>query len=326
MADFLITLRKVKKQGKTKTLTEEPGGTQFLAVPHDQDPDGEHICTKTDWLQGLTEQNQDCESLLFVIFGDQRDSANALATQRMLSKNLRALGFRGTVIGFDWLAPVGPLATWEDRDYARDAAKRFRDDCISTFCSQVIRSTNIPVHILAHGSGAYLLREAMTLADEKQGLKNQTWRVNQIALMGADISSRSLRGDSPRSSALLRHCYALTNYQNPYDDYLSQSNSRVQSLSERAGRVGLPRHDGNPKALNVNCGEQFSVLNHESPADNPLREANFAHKWYFSNSVLLQDFVHCMDGKIDRHYIPTRQRLHNELSLFNPESIFVLEE
>lgn len=323
MADFLVTMRKVKKSGKTKTLSEEPGAAQFLTVPHDQNPDAEHICTKKDWLQAIIENSQNCEPVIFLVHADQRDCSEALNIQRQFKQQIDRLGFKGNIIGFDWVAPVGSVASWEDRDHARECARRLRDDCIAILCQQQMKSCTMPVHILAHGSGAFVLREAMSLADEKQSLKNQTWRVNQIALIGADISSRSLRGDNPKSSAMLRHCHGLTNYQNPYDKQLSQSNAKHQPLSERAGRVGLPHNDCHPKAINVNCGEQYMMTD---PDLNKDLSGDTSHNWYLNSSVLLQDFLHCIEGKVDRHYIPTRHRQNGELTLYNPESIILLEE
>ena len=138
MADFSHHPAKSEETGQNQgPLTEEPGGNPIPRRSWRPKPRWRNtFCTKNGLAPSINRnKNDQCEPLLFVIFGDQRDTSNAMATQRELSKNLRRLGFRGTVIGFDWFAPIGPVRyLGRTADYARDSAKRFRDDCISTFC------------------------------------------------------------------------------------------------------------------------------------------------------------------------------------------------
>ncbi len=316
MADFMISMR--KKKAKTTALLNEMGATLFLTVPHDQDVSSDHSCTRKEWQTALSEALDNTGSVVCLIHSEQADAQAALSTQRQFAKQLKAQGHEGLVVGIDWVAPSGSLNVWDDRDAAREAAKKIRDDCIVMLCARQ-KDCSIDVHVLAHGSGAFVLREAMTLADEKQSFKNSFWSVSQVALVGADISSRSLRSDNPKSASLYRHCHGLSNYQNPYDEQLSL-------VSERAGRTGLPHNNRHRKSININCEEQFTVLDKQDRLDNPLKSSNFSHDWYLFNNVLLEDFVHCIHGNIDRHYIPTRRMHNGEVCLYNPESIILLEE
>ncbi len=329
MPDYMISVRKLKKKGSSKEWSDEfgSGPTQFLCVPDGFNAEFEHVCSRKEWIGHVVETvEKHGGPIIFFINGHQGNAKNTLTMQRQLRTQLHKLGFRGIVIGFDWPAPTGSVHEWDDRDSARDTARRFRDDVISILASQQHKSCDVEVHVLAHGTGAFVLREAMTLADEKQSLKNKFWTCNQIAFIGADISSRSLRSDNNKSASLYRHCHGLTNYQNPFDDALSLAHSKQAPLSERVGRVGLPHHERHRQSINVNCGDHYSVLEENAEQDNPLSSNQFAHDWYMSNAVLLQDFLHCVEGKIDRHYIPTRELRNNELSLYNPESIILLED
>lgn len=330
MNDLMISIRKIKKKKTGKVWNNDdtaPGSSQFLSMSNSSQCNPEDALSRKDWLTTVTQHcEQSSAPILCYIHGYQPDAGNALRTQRQLRQQLEKIGFDGLLIGFDWASPAVAVADWDDRDNAHDSARRLRDDCINVLCSQQDRDCATDVHVLAHGSGAWLLREAMTLADQKRSLKNRYWCVNQIAFIGADVSSRSLRSDNPKSRSLYRHCHGLTNYQNPGDDTLSLAHSKHAPLSERAGRVGLPRHERQHQSINVNCLDQYNIIAEENDESSKTQTGHFAHDWYLQNPVFLQDLLHCLNGRIDRHYIPTRHLINGELCLYNPESILVLED
>jgi esterase/lipase superfamily enzyme len=61
---------------------------------------------------------------------------------------------------------------------------------------------NINIHLLGHSTGAYVIMEAFNQAQKKGALYRAEWRVAQVALIGGDIASSSLRADSEWSAAL----------------------------------------------------------------------------------------------------------------------------
>ena len=226
-----------------------------------------------------------------------------------LKKQLKSQGFRGALVSFDWPSASVGINYLEDRADARLTAIRLVDDGITLFTTLQKRGCSINVHLLAHSTGAYIVREAFDDADDRRLIATTNWSVSQIAFIGADVSSRSMREDDSKSASLYRHCVRLTNYQNPYDSILKLSNIKRVGVAPRTGRVGLPG-SASPKAINVNCGEHFQTL---SEPTNP--HGAWSHSWHFHDNTIIKDLVYTIEGDIDRYYIPTRRRRGDDLFL-----------
>ena len=323
MSNFIVCVRNTKKDGDGRKFGNEPGPTIFLKVPVGKYPNPSQSISRRNWVSEVLNEAQTgvnditgkpTGDILVFIHGYNNSQEIVLKRHRKLEVDLRMAGFQGAVISYDWPSAQSGLNYLEDRDDAKDTARRLRDDCISLFSSQQVAGCEINVHLLGHSTGAYVIRHAFTDADEKSSIKNRPWSVSQIALIGGDISSRSLSINDSKTKSLYRHCVRLTNYQNPFDSVLKLSNTKRIGLSPRVGRIGLPG-DAHTKAVNVNCGQYFSQLDEEALSQGVDYYGNFKHSWHIGDMTFAKDLLATMMGDIDRHKIPTRKLMDGELIL-----------
>jgi esterase/lipase superfamily enzyme len=245
---------------------------------------------------------RDCGDILVFVHGYNNDLPTVMDRHRMLRENLDRAGFGGIVVSFDWPSNNIALNYLEDRSDARKTSIKLVDDCIRLFTITQLRGCAFNVHLLAHSTGAYVIREAFDDADDRRNIAATNWTASQIAFIAADVSSRSMSSRDSKSSSLFRHCVRLTNYQNPYDPVLKLSNIKRVGVAPRVGRIGLP--DGAPqKAVNVNCGPYFEPLEETGDVSGV-----WGHSWYFGDRGFADDLAHTLAGDIDRNYIPTRSR------------------
>ena len=326
MTDYVVCVRNKKTVAGEKVFGNEPGPTLFLRVPGDAYPRPSQAIARSAWVaevlsQAATGVNgmtaKPTGDILVFIHGYNSSQETVLKRHRRLAADLRSVGYQGAVVSYDWPSAQSGLNYLEDRDDAKDTARRLRDDCISLFSSQQAAGCEINVHLLGHSTGAYVIRNAFTDADEKTSIKNRPWTVSQIALIGGDISSRSLSDADSKSKSLFRHCVRLTNYQNPYDSVLKLSDTKRIGLAPRVGRVGLPG-DAPRKAVNVNCGPYFSGLDEHALTQGVDYYGSFDHSWHIGDITFATDLASTLAGDIDRHQIPTRRVLDGQLVLEPP--------
>ncbi|WP_319574289.1 alpha/beta hydrolase [uncultured Desulfobacter sp.] len=323
MSEYVVCVRNKKTKNREKVFGNEPGPTLFLKVPGDQYPKPSQAISRRDWVSeviaeaktGINEiTGQPTGDILVFIHGYNNSQEIVLKRHRKLESDLKNVGYKGAVISYDWPSAQSGLNYLEDRDDAKDTARRLRDDCISLFSSRQLAGCEINVHLLGHSTGAYVIRHAFTDADEKTSIKNRPWTVSQIAFIGGDISSRSMSVNDTKSKSLYRHCVRLTNYQNPYDSVLKLSNTKRIGLSPRVGRVGLP-DDAHKKAINLNCGPYFKRLDEDALSQGVDYYGSFPHSWHIGDETFAQDLALTIAGNIDRHKIPTRIVEDGELVL-----------
>ena len=314
--DYVFSVRGVRN-GK---FGNEPSASSFLEVPGNaNDLKPEQKITKAAWVRKVIEEAKHAPEggdvgrgdIVFYVHGFNNSTRAVLSRTRKIATGLRANGFKGVVVAFDWPSADSALNYLEDRMDAKQSAFRLVDEGIRTFAALQEPSCRINLHVLAHSMGAYVVREAFDDADDRPAIAASSWSVSQILLVAADVSASGMADGNPKSSSLYRHCVRLTNYYNHFDEVLSLSNVKRVGVSPRAGRVGLP--DTAPsKAVDIYCGQHYRDTHGTSDAAK-------GHNWYFDDAVFLRDAFHTIDGKIDRADIPTRLRTTtNDLALAKP--------
>ena len=305
--DYLICTRNRKGQ----RFGSEPGPTRFLKVPAGATrPLPRHaITSKVQWVDEVMSQakpgaspsdSQPSGDILFFVHGYNNSPKVVLARQRLLIKDLEDAGFGGVVVGFDWPSGSSALNYLEDRSDARQTALRLVTDGIKRFAARQAVGCNVNLHILAHSTGAFVIREAFDDADDTAAIANISWTVSQIVLIAADVSRKAMSAGDSKSSSIYRHCVRLTNYSNPYDKVLKLSNIKRVGVAPRAGRVGLP-HDAGEKAVNVDCGNHFSKLDEREDAIG-----SWSHSWHIGDPQFTKDLLETLRGDVDRHCLETR--------------------
>ena len=300
MPDFVISVRR-RRRGR---FVAEPGRTRFLVVPGGALPaPGQAVRSRSAWLASLLAAG-DGRSVLVFVHGYASSLGDVMWRHRRLESNLRAAGFTGSLVSFDWPSADCTLNYLEDRDDAKATALALVRDGIALICRRGQDRCDVAVHVLAHSMGAYVVREAFDDADDRRALAEVNWSVAQMVFVAADVSRRSLSESDARSRSLYRHCARLTNYSNPYDAALAISNVKRIGVAPRAGRVGLPE-DAPRKAVDVDCGAHWSELNEDAAE----RRGRFDHSWHFGDGVFVRDLAATLRGQVDRHRLVTRRVL-----------------
>jgi len=318
MSDYIICVRNVRK-GKYGT---EPGPTKFLKLRGNELPNPtkkRQKLTQNDWKNEVSREastgfNENSEmptgDILVFIHGYNNNQKVVMQRHRQLKKDLADVGYKGAVVSFDWPSASSAINYLEDRSDAKITALRLVKDCINLFTITQSKGCELNVHLLAHSTGAYVIREAFDDADDRPKIALTNWSVSQICYIGADVSSKSMKASDSKSSSIYRHCARLTNYWNPYDSVLKLSNVKRVGVAPRVGRIGLP--DTAPqKSVDVDCGDYFDSLD----ADNATFHGTFCHSWHVGDKLFAEDLMHTLAGDIDRNRIPTRASQNGRLVL-----------
>lgn len=319
MPDYVISVRNIRNG----VFGDEPGATRFLKVPGNRSPAPVHGMARTRWIKEVMDASKsgvdpttrnDCGDILVFVHGYNNDPPVVMKRHRMLKRNLADAGFEGTVVSFDWPSNNVALNYLEDRSDARKTSIKLVDDCIRLFTTTQLRGCSFNVHLLAHSTGAYVIREGFDDADDRRHIAASNWTASQVVFISADVSSKSMGTDDSKSSSLYRHSVRLTNYHNPYDSVLKLSNIKRVGVAPRAGRIGIP--DTAPqKAVDVNCGPHFSQL-----VEDPSVPGAWDHSWHFGDKGFAKDLACTLQGDIDRNYVPTRSRHPSGGLMLDPDS------
>lgn len=310
MPDLVISVRRVVRRKGVEQFEPEPGEARFLKVPANQLPKPSHKMPRGQWVDRVMAEahsgvndhtGKECGDIVVFIHGYNNDNKAIMWRHRRLQQDLREQGFVGAVVSFDWPSDDRGINYLEDRSDAKKTALHLVNDCIRLFAATQFRGCEINVHLVAHSTGAYVIREAFDDADDRANIASVNWTVSQICLLGADVSSKSMHSGDSKSSSIYRHCVRLTNYQNPYDSVLKLSNIKRVGVAPRVGRVGMP-DDIPHNAVNVNCGDYFSTKK-EAQSDFI---GSFDHSWHIGDPRFAEDLYHTIQGDIDRQFIPTR--------------------
>lgn len=314
MSDYIITTRSVIKPKGAKAkfgFSSEPGPTRFLKVPDKRNPVPSHEINRTTFFGEVvgTPAAPKCEDIVVFVHGYNVTQTDLIKRHRSIRAGLAKAGYKGEVLSFDWPAKGNAANYLEDRSDARRVALQLVDDCITTFAAFVKKGCNVNLHLLAHSTGGFIIREAFDDADDRDGIARTNWSVSQICFVAADVATKDMTDTSSTSSSLYRHCVRLTNYHNPYDSVLKLSNVKRIGVAPRAGRVGLPV--GAPsKAVGVDCGSRYLKTH---PGSKPVVDA-VSHSWYFDDQIFMKDLTYTLAGDMDRNVVPTRNQ-GSQLSL-----------
>ncbi|MGR0115252.1 alpha/beta hydrolase [Ralstonia pseudosolanacearum] len=301
--DYVLTVR---KKGGNGVFSDEVGDPTYLIVPENTEiEDATEIEDSNIWCGNVlnssawkNESGEDRGDILFIVHGYNNSVADVLDRHRRLAGDLKFLGYKGTVVSFDWPSSNCALAYLSDRHKAQETAMALVDGGIRLLSQKQKPTCQTNIHILAHSTGAFVIREGFYDADQAT-LDNYGWLVSQLVFIAGDVSSDSM-GESDRVAAsIYRHCVRLTNYSNRCDSVLDLSNVKRMGAAPRVGRVGLPG-DAPSKAVNVDCTDYFKRLI-ASPAMKKAEQPKGitgaqSHSWYFGNKTFAQDLFEIVIG------------------------------
>jgi len=310
---------------RDKDSSQDLFGKGFGPVSYLKIPDGDSIPRPShkvtggvgQWLDSAVSQAlpigaaiEEKLDIVFFVHGYNTDAPESLRRQRLVESELNARGFRCMVIGFDW-PTAGTAVLYEyDRIEAQKAASLLVTGGIIPFAKYVQKNCYINVHVMAHSMGAFVVRESFRAVDKGRDadLAND-WRIGQLVLFAADISSDCFALNQTEMVPVFNHCGRLTNYFSGYDKALAVSNVKNIDISSRVGRVGMPADTpANEKAVDVDCGPRYAAIpeaQRKAQLDLVI-DGMVSHSWYLGDSIWYDDLAFTLKGEIDRNSIPTR--------------------
>jgi esterase/lipase superfamily enzyme len=299
--DYVMSVRAVRNGG----FVSDVGPTRFLAVPVNSYPAPDQAITASAWCKAVITagewKNAKGEArgdILFIVHGYNMSEQEIMDRHRRIKDDLATLKFKGVIVSFDWPCSNSALAYLADRHLAKETALRLVDDGIRQLSARQTPDCAVNIHLLAHSTGAYVIREAFDDADDTE-LAQSSWLVSQIMFAAGDVSASSMSAGNAGAASVYNHCLRLTNYSNQNDVALDISNVKRLGVAPRVGRIGLPG-DSPPKAINVDCTEYYALLDSDSTvehADEPLgRPGTASHSWYFGNAIFTRDVFETIIG------------------------------
>lgn len=299
--DYVMSVRAVRNGG----FVADVGPTRFLAVPMDSDPAPGQAIPASAWCKAVQTagewKNANGEArgdILFIVHGYNMSEQEIMDRHRRIKVGLAALAFKGVIVSFDWPCANSALAYLPDRHRAKQTALRLVDDGIRQLSARQTPDCAINIHLLAHSTGAYVVREAFDDADDTE-LRQSSWLVSQILFAAGDVSAGSMNAGNAGAASVYNHCLRLTNYSNQHDIALDISNVKRLGVAPRVGRIGLP-DDAPTQAINVDCTDYYALLDSNqsvAQADEPLgRSGTPSHSWYFGNAIFARDVFDTVIG------------------------------
>lgn len=325
MASFVLCARKSLKN----EFQGELGPTKYLMIPEDvETPTPEHgISSPTQWMKEVVgkanpggQPGEKALDIVVFVHGYNTDPKEALKRQRVLEAEMNTRGFPCLVIGFDWPTSGNAISYAYDRFLATETASELVKRAIIPFTKFTEVGCVINVHVLAHSMGAYVVRESFRTMDNWRSSEiANDWRVGQVVLFGADLSSSCFASDNPDMKSVFAHCGRLTNYYSGYDAALAVSNVKNIDISSRVGRVGMPVNTPcPPKAVDVDCGPAYQLATEEvlETSMEGVIDGMVSHSWYLVHEQWLNDLAMTLKGDVDRNAFPTRKIKSTEANDF----------
>jgi len=318
MSNYFFTVRQQNDDG---TFNSDIGNTTYLNVPDNANNLITDDAINADqWVSDIMNEAQ--EDILIYVHGYNNTGMDVVTAHKAIRQGLEALklpdgsnAFKGKVVTFDWPCGDNALMYLPDRQQAKKTAMELVNGGIILLSQRQSNNCKINIHLLAHSTGAFVVREAFDDADDHTEKVIPGWMVTQIVFIAGDISSSSMNQPGECDS-IYNHTVRLTNYSNPYDIVLAMSNLKRLGFENRAGRVGLPPNAPD-KCVNVNCGAYYESI------ANTSSDKFYSHSWFFDdkqNSAFIQDLAGTINGGLDRNVMPTRKLdRDNNLVLVNPK-------
>lgn len=314
MSSFILSVRELEEDQFATTI----GKISYLIVPDDaKEPRPSHGINNVNiWLGKVSSyaypnpynQNTLPLDIVFFVHGYNTSPEEALVRQRLVEAELRLRGLQCMVIGFDW-PTGGKIMFYEyDRLQALEAATMLVKDGIIPFYRFTSQECRINIHVIAHSMGAFVVREAFRAIDKARDTNRVIdWRIGQLVLFAADISSDCFEQDHADMVSVFNHCGRLTNYFSGYDKALAVANIKNLDISSRAGRVGMPDNmPAHEKAVDVDCSQRYLAVPETERENFRHIDGMVSHSWYLEDPIWYDDLAYTLKGQIDRNLIPTR--------------------
>ncbi len=252
------------------------------------------IISQSDWLDQVIAAAGG-KGIVVYVHGFNTSQHSMLERHGRIEKGLRAAGFRGAVVAFDW--PSQGIVSAYDPDLA--AAKAAAPFLVPDGLMPLIgRMGGQPLHMICHSMGCYLTLRALRGVGEQ--VAEPSVQLEQVIFAAADVEAEQLRKGAGGALVMAHRCKRLTNYYSVADKVLSLAGV-VNGGRQRAGHIGLPDLK-EANAVDLYTTAQFRK--HVPVADQD--DTIISHNWYYGDDGFFRDAALTLAGTPDSA-MPTRR-------------------
>lgn len=297
----LFFSRRTYNASKKKFTNNPADVTRYIHLTSGPDANGNWaggIINKDDWLDRVKADAASNEITIYV-HGFNTDQIDNLRRMEKIDAGLRAEGYRGALIAYDW--PSAGTATAYDRD--KRNAKQTAEHLVADGILPLLALSSRPkVNLIAHSMGAYLILRALSEFDDDAGPGSGAWKVNETLFIAGDADRRWV-GKGAWGSLLLAHrSRRFTNYFSQLDDVLNVA-APANGFRKRVGRNGMP------PGIHKTHVDIYSHDQYLQDVPGPSRTVLNSHRWWFDNGKFYKDAALTLAGQ-DENAMPTRRKMN----------------
>lgn len=253
--------------------------------------------SQADWLDLVRAEGGNTEILIYV-HGFNTSQNDMLDRMAKIKAGVKAQGFNGAVIAYDWPSNGSVLAYGSDRRDAKKTAPYLVQDGILPLLGL---SPKPRIHLIAHSMGAYAVLRAFSDFGDAAGAFSGRWGVDQVTFVSGDVDSAWLEKGAWGSLVLKHRSKRFTNYFSGQDRVLAVGEEFVNAGSPRAGQVGMPELTA-PEHWDIYSDAQFR----KDVPKSKQNEQVLSHRWWFDSSGFYKDLTRTLAGD-DAESMPTRK-------------------
>lgn len=297
----LFFSRRTYNAQKKKFTLKPAAKTRYVHITR-KSPDGRirkgGIIKRAKWLE-LVRQQGGTKDVLIYVHGFNTSQKDMLDRLDKIERGVRAQGYKGAVVGFDWPSD-GSLHTYDqDRSDAKAVARHFVGDGILALLGM---SPKPRVHIIAHSMGALVVLRGFSDFGDAAGPGNRVWSADQIVFASGDVDAQWHEKGAWADLVLKKRSKRFTNYYSGDDRVLKLSGGLVNGGRKRVGRVGMPKLTSKGH-WDVQCDDQY-----QRDVPKGKRSSKKSHRWWFDSKGFYKDLTLTLAGR-DAKTMPTRQKL-----------------
>ncbi len=255
------------------------------------------IVKKAKWLD-LVRQEGGSSDVLIYVHGFNTSQKSMLDRLEKIENGVRANGYQGAVVAFDWPSDGSVHAYDSDRSDAKAVAPHLVGDGILPLLGM---SSRPRVHLIAHSMGALVVLRGFSDFGDSAGPGNKIWSAGQIMFASGDVDAEWLEKGAWGDLVLKKRSKRFTNYYSSKDKVLALSGGLVHGGRQRVGRVGMPKLTSKGH-WDIYCDEQY-----KRDVPKGQRKMMKSHRWWFDSDGFYQDVALTIDGHPAKT-MPTRQK------------------
>lgn len=244
------------------------------------------LIDKGPWVQKVLMQAGQ-GPVLFYVHGFNTTQTQMLKTLATLRARLRAQGYPGTVVAYDWPSDGDLFGYARDRTDAKKVAPYLPLDGLAPLMAA---SPGTPLHVLAQSMGTYLVLRGFAEVPDSGAPGTTPWKIGQLLFTAADVDQLWLNKGAWGALVVERRCARLTNYYSGLDLVLDVSGKIINGGTKRAGRYGI-RPNGPANAADVDCEGRYLAA---VPPNQ--RTEQKSHNWFYGDDTVYRDMALTLAG------------------------------